>query len=38
MSFKEFIKNHPELKSVSLEEQHLEYDTYIAYILESMAD
>lgn len=38
MSFTEFIKNHPELKSISLEEQKLEYDAYIAYILESIAD
>jgi hypothetical protein len=38
MSFKEFITNHPELKSISFEEQKLEYDAYIVYILDSIAD
>lgn len=38
MTFREFIANHPELTLVSLEMQALEYEAYIAYILDSIAD
>jgi len=37
-SFKEFIEDRPELKSLPKNEQHLEYDLYIHNILENMQD
>jgi len=36
--FRTFVKNRPEIQALPIDEQKLEYEQYIADVLENLAD